>query len=546
MKNGLFKVITVWMISIVFSTESASSNTHPSARDTGPDDPPRSYVIGLAPGMNGDDQSRSIQAIRDLVMASPAGTRTQVFNAISDERVADFLRPDSRSARLIYRQIAPGLKQIEEFMEQSKSVRSGQDNAIDIPRFLDLIGQGLRGGSAETTVILIGSPFYVSPSEPEFSFGPGFVPSPGHLFLDGNKSIYGTADKAGALDGVVVHWATLGTQASTIELRAVQEFWAWSISEQGGVLSTFATHPDAATERAQKGASDSVRFSPIDRDDLKPEIRSLSVLDGDPIEPVDPDDKVDAAPVQEDVQHNGAWSGAAAMSPTPLLIINIDGSGSMSRELANVTKNILQLARDGARTNGEIKISIVVFRQEGLHSVLPPTVIRNPIADGVTDRGMQALIDFLTKKDLAIATGDTENPFRYHTRMDPFGNLVDVKHALDGIHQFVAATATKDAPILISYCSDTGPWETNGTTDIEPNERLVAEELLADLGHLMEEYPNARVIAVNTGRPTSSLYKPESAEFIKGMADAAGDRGTYATEVIAILYGARDFFNDNK
>jgi hypothetical protein len=127
---------------------------------------------------------------------------------------------------------------------------------VHLPRLFDSLAQTRGSEAEETHLILVAQPFHHEAADPAFDFGPeqGDYPSDGLLASPKSESIFSTADSAGSLAKVTVHWAYVTEKATNAyHGECVGRFWSSYLHTRGATLATFTLDPKAATGAALKG-----------------------------------------------------------------------------------------------------------------------------------------------------------------------------------------------------------------------------------------------------------------------------------------------------
>ena len=169
------------------------------------------------------------------------------------------------NARL--RACARELAALRQFFATDVAHPPEMDGVVQVPQVLALCASHLRNSTQPITVIVFGSPFYAD-VDGAFNMLGGYVPSDQHLRVTTRQSVYGTADKASALEGVTVHYAYLHEAFEHAEHReAVARLWSLFVQCQQGPLASFAASPAIVFQRAAMGVQDAVMHVKLDEGD---------------------------------------------------------------------------------------------------------------------------------------------------------------------------------------------------------------------------------------------------------------------------------------
>lgn len=206
----------------------------------------QSYVIGISPFLDKsvkDDVYRGI--IRLLVQDLPLNSNVAIYDAyhlqtitrVTLPRAAAFESPKTRA-----NQFASAVRELKQFLAtetpKPKAPRLKFNGTLRLPQFCDFLSETYPQTNAEIQVLLIGSPFYEDPKEPDFSMVDGYFPSDGHLQASREKTIFGL--NGSGTPALRVNWIYFGDPWVTDLYREkVTRFWALYLERRGGRLATF-------------------------------------------------------------------------------------------------------------------------------------------------------------------------------------------------------------------------------------------------------------------------------------------------------------------
>ena len=246
-------------------------------------DSPRTYVIGVSPNLVKSDRDEVLRQLLFLALErASTGDTITVYDAFNLQPATRLTIPNGKqyegNARARAQKMKAEMGALKEFFTREVPHPANEAGELRAPQFLELLGSQLRLNSDEITVILIGSAFYRDAREPAFNISDGFYPSDGHIVADQKTSIYGTANKRDALKNVAVHYCYLHENFASDELRnRVGRFWTLFVSQQGGVLASFAADLPLTTERALKTTRQPFMQAAIDANDLKIQMHKIGM-----------------------------------------------------------------------------------------------------------------------------------------------------------------------------------------------------------------------------------------------------------------------------
>lgn len=491
------------------------------------------YIIGVPCAMPIKTANTVLGAVVKLLDEGKAGDEVRVYDAWNSQLYGSFTIPNTSSQKARRIALKDEINAIVRALAATSSVRSVPPTQIRFPAFTKVVSANLRSGAGDVRVICFGSPYYADTSDKGFTFSDGFYPSDGYLLAESSKSIFGTKGKKDVLSGCAVHYCYLSKNnfTGTLDAGAVERFWHLYISEQGGVLSSFAASSDDVLRRAMSGVSDPVSKEVIDRTDTKIEMRKVGM----------PRKQGEKAQTES----KNVPQAVTALPPSaqaPHLLVMIDGTASMGmrERLTKVASTVKTAVTTGASLCGEVKVGLIVYRGPGETDILPLTVVRRPQGNKPNE-GMSAFLDFMEAKEVRVTDNSTASGFRMVSRMHPRNGIADVGSALRIGLSLLRGSAAKDAPLLVAVCGDQGPWELGGSSMIEPEERELAAALQEEMAEFLGGYSNAQVISIFTGSH-QQINGTESAAFFESLASAAGSRGAFAQSPDALIAKALALF----
>jgi hypothetical protein len=208
----------------------------------------RLVLDGLSPG----DILTVLDGVRLDVPAQTTIPEGEVFRKNANAR-----------ARACARELAA----LRQFFAAEVAHAPKMEGVVHVPQVLALSATHLRKPKQPTIVLILGSQFYVD-ADGAFDMLGGYVPSDEHLRVTSRQSVYGTADKAVALEGVTVHYAYLHEAFEHADHRqAVGRLWSLFVQCQGGTLSSFAASLTVVFRRVTEGAQEPVLDVKLDEND---------------------------------------------------------------------------------------------------------------------------------------------------------------------------------------------------------------------------------------------------------------------------------------
>lgn len=206
------------------------------------------YVIGISPFLDDavkDDVYRRVVGF--LLEDMPLHSSLWLYDAYHVRTITQIDIPEVRafrSGKTRANQFKKQIQKLKAFLaarcERPESASLNFDQAVRFPQFMDFVGENLTGPDHSTVVVVLGSPLYLDDKEPGFSMVDGYFPSDGHLLASREKSVFGLANRAEALKGVVVHYGYFGNPwMSEVHQEKIDRFWTLYLERQGGRLATF-------------------------------------------------------------------------------------------------------------------------------------------------------------------------------------------------------------------------------------------------------------------------------------------------------------------
>ena len=233
-----------------------------------------SYLIGLSPHYTTSDTQVVLKQVLLFALEQTApGDKVLVYDALNQQPVTEFNIPEGKlfqnNARARAQRLAPTIATLRSFLVKDAATQQPGTGVIRLPEFLDLAGPQLRTPGQPLRVIVVASPFYLNPEMPSFNMDDAY-PSDAHLLANQSVSVFGTALRRGRLAEVTVHYAYVGQGGfiNDYHQERITRFWSLFISQQDGVLATFAPDVNLAFRRAGEGVHQPIVSAQLDaRDD---------------------------------------------------------------------------------------------------------------------------------------------------------------------------------------------------------------------------------------------------------------------------------------
>lgn len=239
--------------------------------------------LGLSPFMDEAARRQVGEALPAFLLEPkllPGGTRVVAWDAWNLQRIAEFdisVREfDTARARAL--KLQRELGRLGQWLRQAAPAVEGMPAgcaAVRAPEWL--FAASAEPASPRRTFVLLGSPFYRSPTEPAFDMeSDARYPSDGHLALALRDSVFGVVEKARRLDRAAVFWCFFGQAiwANALHEERVTRFWSLFVQRQGGTLGWFSPDLSATFAQAARPALSPMLRAEIDAADEKPLMHS--------------------------------------------------------------------------------------------------------------------------------------------------------------------------------------------------------------------------------------------------------------------------------
>ncbi|SFF03638.1 hypothetical protein [Nitrosomonas sp. Nm166] len=220
-------------------------------------------IIAISPYLSPiEAKQQNIALFQQLTQLQP-GDKATLLDGYNLTHIGDFTVPDnpaykSAKARLNVNREAVGalLRFAENAIMPGTDGHPFVNGAVRLPQLLSHVAKNYTQGE-KLNVIVLGSPFYDDPREPDFSMADGRFPSDGHLFASQSKTPFGNPHHPQLLANLNVH---IGYGSETIMQSDqhrfhVQRFWTLYIEQHGGKLASFVADLPTLFRRINQNAA---------------------------------------------------------------------------------------------------------------------------------------------------------------------------------------------------------------------------------------------------------------------------------------------------
>jgi hypothetical protein len=203
------------------------------------------YVI-LSPYYEPQDRASASGAVTDIILHAPLGSRLVFIDGWDLQTIAEVTLPEHllqdsvpsrrKAARLA---IARLLSWFQRTGSAPRHPTLSGTAAMDVPRALELTSADPAGGPR--AILVVGSPIYQSPQEPQFSFVPDRFMADGGLFADKSISVFSVLGKRNRLTNSQVFFWYPGERVfgSDLYRDRVERFWSLFVAYQRGSMVAF-------------------------------------------------------------------------------------------------------------------------------------------------------------------------------------------------------------------------------------------------------------------------------------------------------------------
>jgi len=224
------------------------------------------WIVGVSPYLERDAKDAVFRSIGRLVLEGlPVGSSLAVYDAFHLKTVATISIPEAkafRSSRTRANQFAGELNRLRQFLAASpEPAPAGAEmltNAVRLPQFLDFVFENAAnaaGVGQSTGLLVLGSPLYLDPKEPDCSMRDGYFPSDGHLLADRDRTVFGKGGHDTGIPNAILHLGYFGDPwISDVHRERVQRFWNLYAARRGLRLGTFSADLPTVFTAVTRGA----------------------------------------------------------------------------------------------------------------------------------------------------------------------------------------------------------------------------------------------------------------------------------------------------
>jgi len=233
-----------------------------------PPPPGGRWIVGISPFLEHDARDGVFRALGRFVLEGmPAGSRLGVYDAYHLKTVATVSIPEAkafRSSRTRANQFSGELNRLRQFLAASPVPDPPGTpivtNAVRLPQFLDFLFENAADtGDADepATILVLGSPLYMDPKEPDCSMRDGYFPSDGHLLAARDRTVFGKGSRDTGIANGVLHLGYFGDPwISDVHRERVQRFWNLYAARRGLRLGSFSADLPTLFVAVARGAGD--------------------------------------------------------------------------------------------------------------------------------------------------------------------------------------------------------------------------------------------------------------------------------------------------
>jgi len=232
----------ICFIMLLFATGLNGAQSLPEAPRSQP------FVIGISPFLENSAKDEIYRGIvRLLVEGLPLNSTVTICDAFNLKTITQVTLPNARafnSPKTRANQFAEPIRELKLFLAREHARPTNANlsfrGSIQVPQFLDFLGETLSSTNPSPAVLLVGSPLYEDAKEPGFSMIEGYFPSDGHLRASRERSIFGLSGDPGF--PLMVHWLYQGDPwLNDLHREKVTRFWSLYLERRGGQLAGFST-----------------------------------------------------------------------------------------------------------------------------------------------------------------------------------------------------------------------------------------------------------------------------------------------------------------
>jgi hypothetical protein len=231
-------------------------------------------VIAISPAL--PDLATKNDVYKSILTAALSdiapGDSIQILDGWEVKSVATLTVPShqayARDPKARAKAMQPAIQVFSQWLTTESTARNSiPANGLRVPAIFEFCATHTDLATAKGRLVLVGSTIYDDPSEPAFSMKDGYYPSDAHLAVARQESVFGLKDGANRLEGVVVHWASVGAQYQDDGNRAAVERW-WSLfcQTQGCILASCDSAAATVFQRFKTGSRTPIVRASVEAD----------------------------------------------------------------------------------------------------------------------------------------------------------------------------------------------------------------------------------------------------------------------------------------
>lgn len=218
----------------------------------------QSFIVAISPFQQEGQAKPFVKQLLKRLSSFKAGSNIAVIDGYHLQRITSFIIPEGNlKAKAIIKRNRTAVATLMRFASKNAGATAETINTVRLPQLLHYVAENYHPDpSGELDVIVLASPFYADPQEPNVSMASAYIPSDGHIHSSRASSPYGTAETGELLKAVRVH---LGFEENADIISDqhgffLRRFWTLYIENQGGKLVSFMSDIDMLFERVSHHA----------------------------------------------------------------------------------------------------------------------------------------------------------------------------------------------------------------------------------------------------------------------------------------------------
>jgi hypothetical protein len=219
-------------------------------------------VIAISPAL--PDLAAKNDVYKSILTAALSdiapGDSIQILDGWDVKSVATLTVPShqayARDPKARAKTMKPMIETFSQWLTTESTARNSiPANGLRVPAIFEFCATHADLAMTKGRLVLIGSTIYDDASEPAFSMKDGYYPSDAHLAVSRQESVFGLKDATNRLEGVIVHWASVGAQYQDDGNKAaVQRWWTLYCQTQGCILASCDNAAATVFQRFKSGS----------------------------------------------------------------------------------------------------------------------------------------------------------------------------------------------------------------------------------------------------------------------------------------------------